>query len=292
MSTVIQARGTSAVAAATSSDGAATGNATGGNQALLCFGSVRHERLRPAPNHFSYGVYFLRLPLRTLAQTPAHPGAPAMRLFSRNRFNLLAFHDRDHGDGRTPLLSWIDDLLQSQGIADATGEVWLQAFPRVLGYVFNPVSFWFCHRSDGALRAILCEVRNTFGEKHCYLLDTGGAMPYGVELTAAKIFHVSPFCAIEGGYRFRFMRSAATADRPERTVARIDHDDARGPLLQTSVNGSARALTDRQTLRAFLGYPLMTFGVIARIHFQALRLWLKRVPFHSKPAPPTRELSR
>ena len=259
---------------------------------LLCFGSVRHERLRPVPNLFSYGVYFLRLPLRTLEADTAARAAPGMRLFSRNRFNLLSFHDHDHGDGHTPLLSWIDHLLQSQGIYDATGEIWLQAFPRVLGYVFNPVSFWFCHRSDGALRAILCEVRNTFGEKHCYLLDTGGAMPYGVELTAAKIFHVSPFCAIEGGYRFRFMRTAAGDGKPERTVARIDHDDARGPLLQTSVNGACRALTDRQTLRAFFGYPLMTFGVIAKIHWQALRLWIKRVPFHRKPAPPTRELSR
>ena len=265
---------------------------TGANTALLCFGSVRHERLRPAPNLFSYGVYFLRLPLRTLARQTADRTAPGMRLFSRNRFNLLSFHDRDHGDGRTPLLTWIDDLLQANGIDDATGEVWLQAFPRVLGYVFNPVSFWFCHRSDGALRAILCEVRNTFGEKHCYLLDTGGAMPYGVELTAAKIFHVSPFCAIEGGYRFRFMRSAAGVGKPERTVARIDHDDASGPLLQTSVNGASQMLTDGQALRAFFGYPLMTFGVIVKIHWQALRLWIKRVPFHRKPAPPTRELSR
>lgn len=259
---------------------------------MLCFGSVRHQRLRPAPNRFSYGVYFLRLPLRSLAQATGGSATPRMRLFSRNRFNLLSFHDNDHGDGRTPLLRWIDDLLLTHGIDDAAGEVWLQAFPRVVGYVFNPVSFWFCHRTDGALRAILCEVRNTFGEKHFYLLDTGGAMPYGVELTAAKIFHVSPFCAIEGGYRFRFMRTAATAGQPERTIARIDHDDASGPLLQTSVNGASHVLNDRQSLRAFVGYPLMTFGVIIRIHWQALRLWIKRVPFHRKPAPPTRELSR
>lgn len=258
----------------------------------LCFGSVRHERLRPTPNRFSYGVYFLRLPLRSMADDAARTGVGGSRLFSRNRFNLLSFHDADHGDGRQPLLQWIDGMLASQGIDDADGEIWLQAFPRVLGYVFNPVSFWFCHRSNGDLRAILCEVRNTFGEKHCYLLDTGTRMPWGVELSATKIFHVSPFCAIEGGYRFRFMRAAAAAGKPERTVARIDHDDRAGPLLLTSVSGTAGALSDRRALRAFFGYPLMTFGVVAKIHWQALRLWIKRVPFFRKPAPPTQELSR
>ena len=279
--------------------------------AQLCFGSVRHERLRPAPNRFCYGVYFLRLPLRQMASdakdlnaanatarsvgTGARTGktwSSLPRLLSHNRFNLLAFHDCDHGDGHTPLIAWIDGLLAAEGIDDADGEVWLQAFPRVLGYVFNPVSFWFCHRRDGRLRAIVCEVRNTFGEKHCYLLDTGATMAYGADLRATKVFHVSPFCALEGGYRFRFMRTAASTAAAERTVARIDHDDATGPLLLTSINGTAAALSNRQILRAFFGYPLMTFGVMLKIHWQALRLWLKRVPFFSKPAPPTRELSR
>ncbi|GAA4022641.1 DUF1365 domain-containing protein [Actimicrobium antarcticum] len=250
----------------------------------LCFGKVLHSRLRPVANDFGYGVYYLRLPLRTLGGDDFGP-----RLFSRNRFNLLSFHDSDHGDGKQALLPWIDQLLQAEGIDDATGEVWLQAFPRVLGYVFNPVSFWFCHRPDGALRAILCEVRNTFGEKHCYLLDTGAAMPYGIELTARKVFHVSPFCATEGAYRFRFMR---TARKTEHTVARIDHDDASGPLLLTSISGVAAPLTDRTVLRAFSGYPLMTFGVVARIHWQALKLFIKRVPFFSKPVPPSQELTR
>lgn len=258
----------------------------------LCFGGVRHERLRPAPNRFDYGVYFLRVPLRAIAGNAAARTMPATRLFSHNRFNLLSFHDRDHGDGRQPPLAWIESVLAREGIADADGDIWLQAFPRVLGFVFNPVAFWFCHRQDGRLRAILCEVRNTFGEKHCYLLDTGADMPYGIELRAHKVFHVSPFCAIEGGYRFRFMRSPATADGGERTVARIDHDDARGPLLLTSIHGTARPLSDRAVVRAFFGYPFMTFGVVAKIHWQALRLWIKRVPFFRKPAPPTQELSR
>ena len=251
----------------------------------LCFGQVHHTRLRPVQNRFDYGVYFLRLPLRSLAAK-----APTSRLFSFNRFNLLSFHESDHGAGRGPLLPWIEALLQGEGIHDANGEIWLQAFPRVLGYVFNPVSFWFCHRADGALRAVLCEVRNTFGEKHYYLLENGGAILYGVELAARKVFHVSPFCAVEGGYRFRFMRS--TGSHQEQTVARIDHDDAKGALLQTSISGNAGALTSGAVLKAFFRYPLMSFGVVARIHWQALRLWCKRVPFFSKPLPPSQEISR
>lgn len=258
-------------------------------QVQLCFGEVRHHRLRPAQNTFQYGVYFLRLPLRSMEQDEF-----SSLFCSRNRYNLLSFHDADHGDGQRPLIQWIDALLKSEGIHDATGEVWLQTFPRVLGYVFNPVSFWFCHQKNGALRAIVCEVRNTFGERHCYLLDIGGSMPYGIELTAKKVFHVSPFCKVEGGYRFRFMRATRQLvnGETEATVARIDYEDADGPLLLTSISGKASALSDHSVIKAFFTYPLMTFGVIAKIHWQALRLLLKRVPFFSKPAIPQHEVTR
>lgn len=257
--------------------------------AQLCFGNVHHARLRPARNSFNYGVYFLRLPLRSMAQ-----GTWPSRLLSHNRFNLLSFHDKDHGNGERPLLEWIDDLLKQEGIRDADGEVWLQAFPRVLGYVFNPVSFWFCHRRDGALRAVLCDVRNTFGESHLYLLNKGTPIVNNTELTAAKVFHVSPFCRVEGNYRFKFMRTGQQRDLTfsERTVARIDYDDADGPVLLTSIAGTSHGLNDRNIMRALLRYPLMTFAVIARIHWQALRLWIKRVPFFHKPSPPQQELSK
>ena len=209
---------------------------------------------------------------------------PDARL-ARNRFGLLSFHDRDHGDGGSDALAWFEQLLASEGIGDADGEVWLHTYPRVLGYAFKPVSFWFAERRDGSLAAVVAEVNNTFGERHCYLLH-GPQLRWGVELQANKVFHVSPFCEVQGRYRFRFMRAG------ERTVARIDYDDASGPLLQTSVSGTLQPLTRHSTLAAFFGTPLMSFGVVARIHWHALRLWLKRVPFHSKPTPPAALISR
>jgi DUF1365 family protein len=255
----------------------------------ISFGSVRHARLRPARHQFGYRSFFLRLPLRALARQ-----SPGLRWLATNRFGLFSFHYADHGDGRPPLV-WIESVLVRAGIDDARGEIWLHAFPRVLGYVFNPVSFWFCHRADGALRAVVCEVNNTFGEKHCYLLAHADGRPlrWGEELVASKVFHVSPFCRVTGRYRFRFMLACRTdADEGERFIARIDHDDDVGPLLQTSIEGRLAPLTDARLLHAFFAYPAFTFGVMARIHWQALRLWLKRVPFFAKPAPPAAMLTR
>ncbi len=248
------------------------------NQALLGTGVVRHRRLRPREHAFQYPTYFLMLPLRTLRQAPA-PALP------RNRFGLLSFYDRDHGDGRADALGWLDELLAGEGVHGADGEVWLHTYPRVLGYAFKPVSFWHCHRADGTLAAIVVEVNNTFGERHCYLL-AGPELAYGRELRARKVFHVSPFSDVQGSYRFRFMRTA------QRTVACVDHDDDAGPLLLTSVSGRLEPLTAPSVRAAFFGLPLMTLGVILRIHLQALRLWVKRVPFFRKPAPPPTLVSR
>jgi uncharacterized protein len=240
--------------------------------AMMGFGSVRHARLRPARNAFVYPTYFLMLPMRTMALHGAG-------LLSRNRFAPISFYDKDHGDGRLDALQWLDELLRSEGIDDAQGEVWLHCYPRVWGYTFKPVSFWYCHREDASLRAIVVEVNNTFGEKHVYLLDHA---QLGHEITASKVFHVSPFCKVEGQYRFRFMMAADG----KHTVARIDYDDAQGALIQTSVSGKLQALNHQAVRKALLSYGAMTLGVIARIHWQALKLLFKRVPFISKPTPP------
>lgn len=259
---------------------------------MIGFGEVRHSRLRPARNAFAYPGYFLMLPMRAM-QDPAHPAAQTP--LARNRRAALSFFDADHGDGR-PLsrggaLAWLDELLLHNGITDATGEVWLHCYPRVLGYTFKPVSFWFCHRAahdqGGALRAIVCEVNNTFGERHCYLLDQPG---WGRRLDAHKQFHVSPFLRVEGHYHFRFLRTR----RPEgeRCVARIDYDDDQGPVLQTSVSGTLVPVSPQSLRRAVWRHPAMTLGVIGRIHLQAARLWFKRVRFVPKPAAPPRSVTR
>lgn len=247
---------------------------------LLGFGQVRHTRLKPARNAFVYPTYFLMLPLRSMK-------ANGNGALARNRRSALSFFDTDHGDGRADCVNWLDELLRSEGISDAGGELWLHTYPRIFGHTFKPVSFWYCHHIDGSLRAILVEVNNTFGERHCYLLDRPH---YGQELSADKVFHVSPFCTLEGRYRFRFMR--INNDGLHKTVARIDYDDAGGPLLETSVSGTLVPLSTESLRRALWRYPAMTFGVVARIHWQAFRLWCKRVPFVRKPEPPQRFVTR
>jgi DUF1365 family protein len=241
-----------------------------------------HARLRPRRNVFRYRVFFVRLPLSKLRDTRSLP-------FSVNRWNLFSFHYRDHGarDGSPPE-PWIRALLRREGIHAADGEVVLQTFPRVLGYVFNPVSFWFCHDRHGALRAILCEVNNTFGERHNYLLVHPDQRPIVSDdvIEAHKVFHVSPFCEVSGKYDFRFKV------RPESYQVNIDYSDRQGRLLQTAIRGKATAFGLAGLLRAFLFYPWMTLGVMVRIHLQALKLWLYGVPYVPKPLPPRQETTR
>lgn len=233
----------------------------------LCLGHVMHRRLRPAVNAFVYPVFYVVLPLRKL-------GLANCRVFSVDRLNMLSFYQRDHGarDGSS-LLPWIENLLQAQGLP-SDGEIMLQTFPRVLGVLFNPVSFWYCHDAAGVLIAVLVEVNNTFGGRHNYLLHNDGhPLVEGAEMLASKSFHVSPFNRIEGGYRFRFQ-----LDRPVQQ-ARIDYDDAQGELLLTTISGKPQAWSVGALLGAFLRMPFLTLGVIFRIHWQDLKLWAKGVPF-------------
>jgi len=252
------------------------------NSPRLFLGQVMHRRLRPAVNAFVYPVFYVQLPVRDL-----HSGN--CPIFSVDRSNLLSFRQKDHGprDG-SPLLPWIQAKLREHGLPD-DGEITLQCFPRVCGFVFNPVSFWFCRNTDGELIAILAEVNNTFGGHYSYLLHNAGGSPLrdGQELRATKEFHVSPFNEIEGGYRFRFR-----IDRPV-PLARIDYDDADGELLLTSISGKPCTWSTAALLGAFLKMPFLTAGVIFRIHWQALKLWLKGVPFRGAHVPqPQRELPK
>ena len=234
----------------------------------LYLGHVMHRRLRPTVHAFVYPVFYVQLPVR-------HLDAASGALFSIDKPNLMSFQSKDHGprDG-SPLLPWIEGLLASHALP-ADGAIVLQTFPRVLGFVFNPVSFWYCHDQNGQLIAILAEVNNTFGGTHSYLLHrSGAALIDGEEMTAEKLFHVSPFNEIEGGYRFRFRLGDGVQH------AHIDYDDAEGELLLTAISGKPRAWSAGALLAAFVRMPFLTLGVVLRIHWQALKLWLKGVPFH------------
>jgi DUF1365 family protein len=242
-------------------------------------------RLRPARHAFDYAAYFLMLPMRHLQSLARQEGGLQNVDLAINRPGLLSFHDVDHGDGRLPseggALAWLESLLASENVRDADGEIWLQTFPRVLGYTFKPVSFWYCHRQDQSLAAIVAEVHNTFGERHCYLLPEP---KWGLTAHAGKVFHVSPFCNVSGHYQFRFMRTVLNGE--ERIVARVDHDNDEGPLIQTSQSGVLSQATPAEIRRTFWRYPFFTLAVVGRIHWHALLLWLKRVPFFHKPSPP------
>lgn len=249
-------------------------------QAQLVFGQVRHTRHRPIRNAFSYQVFSLLLPLRALGKSDF-----ASKLCRRNRFGLFSFHDSDHGDGKTPALEWIDEQLREAGITDADGEVWLQTFPRVLGYVHNSASFWFCHRKDESLRAIAVEINSNHGTRHCYLLDNDGSpLRWGAELRAKKVFQVSQLSRIEGDYRFRFLRTIRNEKGAavERIVSHVEYHDNDGPLISASISGAVKSLSDLRLAWAFVRYPLMTLAVFARIHWQTLKLLIRGVPYYGR----------
>jgi DUF1365 family protein len=244
--------------------------------AWLLSGRVMHERLRPKRHRFTYPVFYVRFDLDRLASLDSG-------WFGIDRWRPLSFYRRDHGprDG-SDLAAWMRAQLAAAGIEEADGRIWLQAFPRVFGYAFNPVSVWLCHDRDGGLRALFAEVRNTFGERHGYLLSARLHAPITADtpLMCRKVLHVSPFCRVEGGYTFRVKESVSRA-----SVA-IDYHDADGLLIHTAFAGHLTPLTRASAYAALLRQPLLTVGVVARIHWQALRLALRKVPFHGKhPAP-------
>lgn len=239
-----------------------------------------HARHWPVMHRFAYPIAWVRLPLSRLDTL-------GNALFGVERARLFSFRNRDHGarDG-SPLLPWIQDLLARHGLAaSCDGEVVLQTFPRLFGFVFNPVSFWYCHDRDGALRAVLCEVSNTFGERHNYLVAHPDARPItnGDRFRSSKVFHVSPFFPVRGEYEFRFVQRGTISS------VSIDLFDGGRHQLTTRLSGRSGALSPAALGRVALRFPLMTLGVVFRIHWQALKLFAKRVPFHRKPVPPLQE---
>jgi hypothetical protein len=242
-------------------------------------GETFHGRKGAVANRFRYGVDYLLLDPET---------AEGPRLFSRNRANLTALHDRDHGgapgEGRGVL--WVREVLAAHGLAGAE-RILLLAQPRVFGHAFNPVSFWLCHDGAGALRVVIAEVSNTFGDRHSYLCHRTDLAPLTRDDTVAarKIFHVSPFQPVAGCYAFRF------DIRPDRIGIRIDYTAGSGGLVAT-LTGTRRPLTDAAILGACLRRPFGSRRVLALIHWQALKLWWKGARYRARPLPPAEEVTR
>ena len=246
-------------------------------------GLTFHGRKGAVENAFRYTVDYVLLD----AEDPA-PQAPA--LFSRNRGRLFALHDSDHGgapkSGRGA--RWVRDVLRDNGIDGfQIGRIELLAQPRVLGHVFNPVSFWLIRDTAGALRVVIPEVTNTYGDRHSYLCHHPDLRPIGAEdrIAATKILHVSPFQPVEGGYVFRF------DIRDDRLGIWIDYTAGNGGLLAT-LTGPRRPLTNGAILRAMLRRPFGSRRVLGLIHWQALKLWWKGAGFRGRPQPPAEEVSR
>jgi DUF1365 family protein len=238
-------------------------------------GAVVHRRLRPKQHRLRYGIFNLLIDLDEL---PAL--ARELRFFSHNRFNLFSFHERDHGDGKTPLWSYIDSELKRFGVDIAGGPIRLLCMPRVLGFVFNPLSVYFCYRPSGELAATLYEVNNTFGERHYYLVPASGNTESVALHRSEKRFHVSPFLPLDLSYRFRIAPPAETAQ------VSVHVHDGQGLLVTASLSAKRMELTNRALLTTFIAFPLLTLKVVAGIHWEALKLWLKGVEVHNKPAPP------
>lgn len=274
------------------------------SQIYFGFGVTRHKRLWPKENSFAVGSVFVRLPMRSLFQKGSASQASsrlACGLFGLNKPSPLGFADSDHFERQREhgsALAALDQLLVREGITFCTGvnkgEVWLHTFPRVLGYAFKPVSFWFCHDQAGMLRALVAEVHNTFGEQHCYLLHhaDGSALVDGEVMTVQKVFHVSPFFPVRGDYRFVWHLSGAGLN-PNRSVVRIEYRDVQHHptnsediTLVTSISGKHVTLGLGSCLRVLLGYPLNALMVVFRIHYQALRLWCKGARFYRLPSKP------
>lgn len=246
-------------------------------------GHVVHARTRPRKHRLRYSVFYLLLDLEELAALDSR-----LRLFAYNRRGLFSFHDRDHGprDG-SDLRFWVDTQLAEAGLAIPGGRVKLLCLPRILGYVFNPLSVYFCFDRDENLRAVLYQVSNTFSESHTYVL------PVGEEVAADRIvrhafdktFYVSPFIPMSCRYHI-------TLRNPdEHASIAIRETDGEGDLLAATFHGQRHNLNDTFLSSTLLKFPLLTFKVIAGIHWDAAKLWLKRTPVFRHPPRPSHTVS-
>ena len=244
-------------------------------QTSLYVGHVGHRRLKPRRHQLRYRAYWLLIDLDELDSL-----AGRLRFFSHNGFNLFAIYDRDHGDrSGNPLRAYVERELGAAGVALTGGRILLLTMPRILGYVFNPLSVYLCYRETGELAAVLYEVTNTGGERHTYLIAARESGPVAEQGCRKQLF-VSPFLETDMHYDFRLQVPGSDV----KLVIRAS--DTAGPVVVAWLSGTRRALSDRALLCVFFSHPLLTLKVIAAIHWEALRLWLKGVRLKTWPAPP------
>jgi uncharacterized protein len=246
-------------------------------RSALYVGAVMHRRLRPIVHQFRYRAFWLLIDLDELPALTAR-----LRLFAHNRFNLFALHDTDQGDGgATPLRVQAERHLSEAGVDIADGRIRLLCMPRTLGYSFNPISIYFCHRLGGELAAIIYEVHNTFGERHSYVCSVETKID-AIRQNSRKTFYVSPFMDMDLVYDFRLNVPA------ERVAVGISASKGGQRVLHACLTAGRRELTDSALLKLFFSIPLITAKVTLAIHWEALRLWLKGMRLRNRPSPPAR----
>jgi len=248
----------------------------------LYVGRVMHQRIRPRRHRLAYRVYSLLIDIDELPSLDRR-----LRLFSVGRFNLFGFDSRDYGDGSgADLRGQIEARLREAQLPPG-GRILLLAMPRLLGHVFNPLSVWFCYAPgpDGSLQAIVYEVSNTFGQRHSYLIPVSDPAAPIVDQQCDKQLYVSPFNGMAQRYRFR------VAPPGEAVCVGISVHDDDGAVLNARLDGRRQPLNDAALLRVFFTHPLLTLKVVAAIRWEALRLWLKRVPLQPRPSAPSRAVT-
>lgn len=245
--------------------------------AAIYRGAVVHDRVRPKRHRLEYQVFTILFDIDTVAAM-----AERSRLLRYNKPGIVSFYDADHGpaDG-SPLRPWVESLIREAGIEPDGGAIRLLCYPRLFGFVFNPISVYFCYRRTGELAAILYEVCNTYRERHTYVIPVAADSGPVIRQTCSKSLYVSPFIGMDAQYHFRILPPGDTVN-----IA-IRQDDAHGFLLAAAFSGRRRAFDDRSLVQELARFPLMTLKVVAGIHWEALKMWLKGFPvFSHNPAPP------
>ncbi len=243
--------------------------------AVLYVGDVMHQRMKPFGHRFQYRVFSLSIDLDRLAEA-----GKLSPLFSVNRSNIVSFHEDDHVDGGE-LRSYVDRLL-ADACVERPARVLLVCYPRIFGYVFNPLSVYYAYDRDDTLTALIYEVRNTFGERHSYVcpVEHDEISESGIRQSCDKLFHVSPFISTNMRYHFRMLPPGAEIRW------RILETNAEGPFLSATFCGRQKPLTSQALTYLLTTIPFLTVKIMAGIHWEALKLWLKGAVYIHRPPPP------